>query len=78
MCVYVSSSDSLSPSAGEAVTFATQYLLSPSAGRRPTVPGAVVIIADKKSTDDLALAAASLRASGGIVQTVMLSHCSHL
>lgn len=54
----------LSPSAGEAVTFTTQYLLSPAAGQRPRVPGAVVIIADKKSADNLTLAASRLRATG--------------
>uniref|UniRef100_A0A3B5MQU2 Collagen, type VII, alpha 1 n=1 Tax=Xiphophorus couchianus TaxID=32473 RepID=A0A3B5MQU2_9TELE len=37
----------------EAVTFTRQYLLTPSAGRRPRVPGAVVIIADRKSVDNL-------------------------
>ncbi|KAM9408211.1 uncharacterized protein col7a1 [Pholidichthys leucotaenia] len=49
---------------GEAVVFTRQYLLTPSTGRRPRVPGAVVIIADKKSTDNLTLAASSLRATG--------------
>lgn len=54
----------MSPPAGEAVRFTTQYLLSTSAGRRPTVPGAVVIIADGKSVDDLTGASSSLKASG--------------
>lgn len=49
---------------GEAVTFTRQYLLTPSAGRRPRVPGAVVIIADRKSVDNLTLAANSLRTTG--------------
>ncbi|XP_039971818.1 collagen alpha-1(VII) chain isoform X2 [Xiphias gladius] len=49
---------------GEAVTFTRQYLLIPSAGRRPRVPGAVVIIADKRSADNLTVAASSLRATG--------------
>lgn len=50
--------------AGQAVTFTSQYLLSTSAGRRPTVPGVVVIIADRRSADDLTPAANSLRAAG--------------
>lgn len=54
----------LSPPTGEAVRFTTQYLLSPSAGRRPRVPGAVVIVADSKSVDNLTRAASSLKASG--------------
>lgn len=54
----------LSPSAGEAVTFTRQYVLTPSAGRRLRVPGVVVIIADKRSNDDLSLAASSLKATG--------------
>ncbi|KAM9799444.1 uncharacterized protein col7a1 [Syngnathus typhle] len=55
---------------GQAVNFATQYLLTTSAGRRPRVPGVVVIIADKKSGDDLTLAASSLRATGVTVLAV--------
>lgn len=54
----------MSPSAGEAVTFTSQYLLTPAAGRRPRVPGAIVIIADRKSNDNLTLAASNLRATG--------------
>lgn len=54
----------MSPSAGEAVTFTTQYLLTPAAGRRPMVPGIVVIIGDKKSSDNLTLATSILRATG--------------
>lgn len=54
----------MSPSAGEAVTFTRQYLLTPASGRRPRVPGAVVIIADKKSADNLTVAANNLRATG--------------
>lgn len=68
----------LSPSAGEAVTFTRQYVLTPSAGRRPRVPGVVVIIADKKSADNLTLAASSLRATGVLEQNNKQSHCSHL
>lgn len=58
----------MSPSAGEAVAFTTQYLLTPAAGRRPMVPGVVVIIGDKKSSDDLSLVTSNLRATGGPVQ----------
>uniref|UniRef100_A0A3P9NZE4 Collagen type VII alpha 1 chain n=1 Tax=Poecilia reticulata TaxID=8081 RepID=A0A3P9NZE4_POERE len=55
---------------GEAVTFTRQYLLTPSAGRRPRVPGAVVIIADRKSVDNLTLAASGLRDAGVTVLAV--------
>uniref|UniRef100_A0A3B4YV77 Collagen, type VII, alpha 1 n=1 Tax=Seriola lalandi dorsalis TaxID=1841481 RepID=A0A3B4YV77_SERLL len=55
---------------GEAVTFSRQYLLTPSAGRRPRVPGAVVIITDRKSADNLTLAASNLRATGVTVLAV--------
>ncbi|KAJ4928076.1 hypothetical protein JOQ06_015875 [Pogonophryne albipinna] len=48
---------------GEAVTYTRQYLLTPSVGRRPRVPGAVVIIADRNSADNLTLAALGLRAT---------------
>ncbi|KAI4827322.1 hypothetical protein KUCAC02_030725, partial [Chaenocephalus aceratus] len=48
---------------GEAVTYTRQYLLTPSVGRRPRVPGAVVIIADRSSADNLTLAALGLRAT---------------
>lgn len=54
----------MSPPTGEAVRFTTQYLLTASAGRRPRVPGAVVIIADGKSVDNLTRATSSLKASG--------------
>lgn len=54
----------MSPPPGEAVRFTTQYLLSTSAGRRPRVPGAVVVVADRKSVDDLVAASGSLKASG--------------
>lgn len=51
------------------MTFTTQYLLTSVAGRRPRVPGAVVIIADKKATDNLTLPAINLRATGVLQQT---------
>lgn len=54
----------LSPSAGEAVKFTRQYLLTTTSGRRPRVPGVVVIIADKRSADNLTVAANELRAAG--------------
>ncbi|TKS71665.1 Collagen alpha-1(XIV) chain [Collichthys lucidus] len=55
---------------GEAVTFTRQYLLTTASGRRPRVPGAVVIIADRRSADNLTLAASGLRASGVTVLAV--------
>ncbi|XP_027135501.1 collagen alpha-1(VII) chain isoform X2 [Larimichthys crocea] len=55
---------------GEAVTFTRQYLLTTTSGRRPRVPGAVVIIADRRSADNLTLAASGLRASGVTVLAV--------
>lgn len=54
----------LSPSAGEAVKFTRQYLLTTTSGRRPRVPGVVVIIADKRSADNLTVAANELKAEG--------------
>lgn len=59
----------MSPSAGEAVAFTARYLLTPAAGRRPMVPGVVVIIEDKKSSDNLTLGTSNLRAAGAIVKT---------
>ncbi|MEQ2260118.1 hypothetical protein XENORESO_003792, partial [Xenotaenia resolanae] len=55
---------------GEALTFTRQYLLTPSAGRRQRVPGVIVIIADRKSVDNLTLAASSLRDAGVTVLAV--------
>ncbi|XP_051270453.1 collagen alpha-1(VII) chain isoform X3 [Dicentrarchus labrax] len=55
---------------GEAVTFTRQYLLTTTAGRRQRVPGAVVIIADKKSADNLTVAASNLRTTGVTVLAV--------
>ncbi len=46
------------------MTYARQFLLSVPAGRRYSVPGVVVIIADEKSTDDLSQPAAAVRADG--------------
>ncbi|XP_053723610.1 collagen alpha-1(VII) chain isoform X2 [Synchiropus splendidus] len=54
---------------GEAVTFARQYLLN-SAGRRLGVPGVVVIIADRRSADNLTEAARILKATGVTVLAV--------
>ncbi|KAG8007853.1 Collagen alpha-1(VII) chain [Nibea albiflora] len=56
---------------GEAVTFTRQYLLTTASGRRPRVPGAVVIIADRRSADNLTLAASGLRASDGSTQNIL-------
>ncbi|XP_015244883.1 PREDICTED: collagen alpha-1(VII) chain [Cyprinodon variegatus] len=55
---------------GEAVRFTRQYMLTPTAGRRPRVPGAIVIIADRKSVDNLTLAVSSLRDAGVTVLAV--------
>lgn len=58
----------MSPSAGEALAFTAQYLLNPVAGRRLMVPGGVVIIGDKKSSDNLTFGTSNLKAAGAIVQ----------
>lgn len=50
------------------MTFTQQYLLNTPAGRRPRVPGAVVIIADRKSVDNLTIAANNLKATGVLQQ----------
>uniref|UniRef100_A0A672SQM2 Collagen, type VII, alpha 1 n=1 Tax=Sinocyclocheilus grahami TaxID=75366 RepID=A0A672SQM2_SINGR len=55
---------------GQAMTYARQFLLSAPAGRRYSVPGVVVIIADEKSTDDLSQPAAAVRADGVTVLAV--------
>ncbi|XP_051562763.1 collagen alpha-1(VII) chain-like isoform X2 [Myxocyprinus asiaticus] len=55
---------------GRAMTFARQFLLSASAGRRSGVPGVVVIIADEKSADDVSQPAAAVRADGVTVLAV--------
>ncbi|XP_042582157.1 collagen alpha-1(VII) chain isoform X1 [Cyprinus carpio] len=55
---------------GQAMTYARQFLLSAPAGRRYSVPGVVVIIADRKSTDDLSQPAAAVRADGVTVLAV--------
>ncbi|XP_038871288.1 collagen alpha-1(VII) chain-like [Salvelinus namaycush] len=55
---------------GQAVTFTRQFLLSPTAGRRPRVPGVVVIIADKKSSDNITVPASAVKASGVTVLAV--------
>lgn len=49
---------------GQALTFTRQYLLSENAGRRPGIPGVVVVIADRKSEDDIRRPATALRDSG--------------
>uniref|UniRef100_A0A8C8EQ70 Collagen, type VII, alpha 1 n=1 Tax=Oncorhynchus tshawytscha TaxID=74940 RepID=A0A8C8EQ70_ONCTS len=55
---------------GQAVTFTRQFLLSPTAGRRARVPGVVVIIADKKSSDNITVPASAVKASGVTVLAV--------
>ncbi|XP_048110377.1 collagen alpha-1(VII) chain-like [Alosa alosa] len=54
---------------GQALTYAQQYFLTVSAGRR-RVPGVVVLIADDRSTDDAIRAATELRATGVTVLAV--------
>ncbi|KAM6980736.1 uncharacterized protein col7a1 [Aplochiton taeniatus] len=55
---------------GQALSYTRDYLLSSTAGRRPRVPGAVVIITDGRSTDNLTLGANALRAAGVTVLAV--------
>ncbi|XP_060723226.1 collagen alpha-1(VII) chain [Tachysurus vachellii] len=61
---------------GQAMTFTRQYLLSSSAGRRPGVPGVVVIITDRKSEDDVRRPATALRDSGVAVLAVGLGRAN--
>lgn len=49
---------------GQALTFTRQFLLSASAGRRSGVPGVVVVIADRKSEDDIRRPATAIKDSG--------------
>lgn len=44
--------------------FVQQFVLSPNAGRRSGFPGVVVIVADRKSEDDIRRAATTLKDSG--------------
>lgn len=53
-----------SPSPGAAITFARTYLLSPGAGRRPSVPAVLVVLADGPSGDDAIAAARDVKAGG--------------
>uniref|UniRef100_A0A3P9A9C8 Collagen, type VII, alpha 1 n=1 Tax=Esox lucius TaxID=8010 RepID=A0A3P9A9C8_ESOLU len=55
---------------GQALTFTRQFLLSSTAGRRPGVPGVVVIIADEKSSDNMTSSARAVKASGVTVLAV--------
>lgn len=55
---------------GQALSFARQFLLTTSAGRRPSVPGAVVIIADGRSADNITLGARDIRSNGVTVLAV--------
>ncbi|KAG7283235.1 hypothetical protein CRUP_004977 [Coryphaenoides rupestris] len=55
---------------GQALTFARQFLLTSSAGRRPRVPGTVVIISDSKSSDNITTPASTIKASGVTVLAV--------
>ncbi|XP_025931268.1 collagen alpha-1(VII) chain [Apteryx rowi] len=49
---------------GAAISFAGRYLLSPGAGRRPGVPGVLVVLADGPSGDDAIAAARDVKAAG--------------
>ncbi|XP_062977415.1 collagen alpha-1(VII) chain [Elgaria multicarinata webbii] len=49
---------------GAAIDFAKSYMLSPSAGRRPGVPGTLVILADGVSGDDAIGPAREIKAAG--------------
>ncbi|KAL0978337.1 hypothetical protein UPYG_G00169230 [Umbra pygmaea] len=55
---------------GQALTFTRQFLLSSTAGRRPRVPGVVVIIADEKSSDNISVSSTAIKASGVTVLAV--------
>ncbi|KAJ3602327.1 hypothetical protein NHX12_030086 [Muraenolepis orangiensis] len=55
---------------GQALTFTNQFLLKSSGGRRSRVPGAVVIISDSKSSDNITVPASIVRASGVTVLAV--------
>ncbi|KAG9332545.1 hypothetical protein JZ751_014643, partial [Albula glossodonta] len=57
---------------GQGVTYTRDYILTTSAGRRPRVPGVLVIITDAKSTDDLLGPTAAVRAAGVTVLAVGL------
>ncbi|KAJ8408998.1 hypothetical protein AAFF_G00240190 [Aldrovandia affinis] len=59
---------------GQAVNFSRDFLLTAPAGRRPRVPGVLVIITDAKSTDDVIGPAAAVRAAGMRVLAVGLGH----
>lgn len=59
------------------MAFTRQFVLSESAGRRPQVPGVVVIIADEKSADDLSRPAAVVRASGeSLMEAFYCTECT--
>ncbi|KAM4654580.1 collagen alpha-1(VII) chain [Amazona ochrocephala] len=57
---------------GAAITFARTYLLSPGAGRRPSVPAVLVVLADGPSGDDAIAAARDVKAGGVQVLAVGL------
>ncbi|NXD66125.1 CO7A1 protein, partial [Eolophus roseicapillus] len=57
---------------GAAITFARTYLLSPGAGRRPSVPAVLVVLADGPSGDDAITAARDVKAAGVRVLAVGL------
>ncbi|KAG8128134.1 hypothetical protein E2320_014986, partial [Naja naja] len=49
---------------GAAINFVKSYMLSPTAGRRPGVPGTLVILADGSSSDDATGPAREIKAAG--------------
>ncbi|KAM6470386.1 collagen alpha-1(VII) chain [Liasis olivaceus] len=49
---------------GAAINFVKTYMLSPVAGRRPSVPGTLVILADGSSSDDAIGPAREIKAAG--------------
>ncbi|XP_018425152.1 PREDICTED: collagen alpha-1(VII) chain-like [Nanorana parkeri] len=49
---------------GGAIDFARNYLFSPVYGRRQSVPGVLVLLADGPSSDDVSQAANAIRATG--------------
>ncbi|CAB1353805.1 unnamed protein product, partial [Coregonus sp. 'balchen'] len=52
------------------VVYSARPKVCPTAGRRPRVPGAVVIIADEKSSDNVTVPASAIKASGVTVLAV--------
>nr|XP_048713923.1 collagen alpha-1(VII) chain isoform X3 [Caretta caretta] len=62
---------------GAAINFARTYMLSPSAGRRPGVPGVLVVLADSPSGDDAIGPAREIKATGIQVLAVGMDGADH-